>query len=250
MDRVDLAAPGMRATPPRGAAARGPAARRRLQPHARPPRGGAPRGRPRRPARPGAGARAHRPGPPRRGQPGADRDPAAARGDDDATRRPRCARSCRRPSGSPPRRWRSCCTSPASCARPRSTTTACPRARLAGRRLRRAHRHPRALPPPRRSVPTLTDEEQLVIYRVTQESLSNVAQHSGATHVDVELSFVGRTVLRVARRRLAASTTGAGQRPRAAASAASALRHARARAARRRPPRPSSPRPARAPPSN
>ena len=47
------------------------------------------------------------------------------------------------------------------------------------------------------SVPNLSDEEQLVIYRVTQESLSNVAQHSGARHVDVELSFVGRTVLRI-----------------------------------------------------
>jgi two-component system sensor histidine kinase UhpB len=47
------------------------------------------------------------------------------------------------------------------------------------------------------TVPRLSDEEQLVIYRVTQESLSNVAQHAGARHVDVELSFVGRTVLRV-----------------------------------------------------
>ena len=47
------------------------------------------------------------------------------------------------------------------------------------------------------SVPQLSDEEQLVIYRVTQESLSNVAQHAAARHVDVELSFVGRTVLRV-----------------------------------------------------
>jgi two-component system sensor histidine kinase UhpB len=47
------------------------------------------------------------------------------------------------------------------------------------------------------AVPPLSDEEQLVIYRVTQESLSNIAQHSGARHVDVELSFVGRTILRV-----------------------------------------------------
>jgi two-component system sensor histidine kinase UhpB len=47
------------------------------------------------------------------------------------------------------------------------------------------------------SIPKLSDEEQLVIYRVTQESLSNVAQHSRATTVDVELSFVGRTVLRI-----------------------------------------------------
>jgi two-component system sensor histidine kinase UhpB len=45
--------------------------------------------------------------------------------------------------------------------------------------------------------PKLSDEEQLVIYRVTQESLSNIAQHSGASRVDVELNFVGRTVLRV-----------------------------------------------------
>jgi two-component system sensor histidine kinase UhpB len=46
--------------------------------------------------------------------------------------------------------------------------------------------------------PHLTDDQQLVIYRVTQESLSNVAQHAGARNVSVELSFVGRTVLRVA----------------------------------------------------
>ena len=50
---------------------------------------------------------------------------------------------------------------------------------------------------PTGDLPTLSDEEQLVIYRVTQESLSNIAQHAGASRVDVELSFVGRTVLRV-----------------------------------------------------
>ena len=47
------------------------------------------------------------------------------------------------------------------------------------------------------SLPDLSDEEQLVIYRVTQESLSNVVQHSDADRVDVELTFIGRTVLRV-----------------------------------------------------
>jgi two-component system sensor histidine kinase UhpB len=43
----------------------------------------------------------------------------------------------------------------------------------------------------------LSDEEQLVIYRVTQESLSNIAQHAKAANVRVELSFTGRTVLKV-----------------------------------------------------
>jgi two-component system, NarL family, sensor histidine kinase UhpB len=43
----------------------------------------------------------------------------------------------------------------------------------------------------------LSDEEQLVIYRVTQESLSNIAQHARAKNVRVELSFTGRTVLKV-----------------------------------------------------
>jgi two-component system, NarL family, sensor histidine kinase UhpB len=49
----------------------------------------------------------------------------------------------------------------------------------------------------RGTVPKLTPEQQLVIYRVTQESLSNIAQHANARNVDVELSFVGRTVLRI-----------------------------------------------------
>jgi len=46
-------------------------------------------------------------------------------------------------------------------------------------------------------VPNLTPEKQLVIYRVTQESLSNIAQHAEAQTVDVELSFIGQTVLRI-----------------------------------------------------
>jgi two-component system sensor histidine kinase UhpB len=50
---------------------------------------------------------------------------------------------------------------------------------------------------PRGTVPRLSPEQQLVIYRVTQESLSNVAQHAMARNVEVELSFIGRTVLRV-----------------------------------------------------
>ena len=46
-------------------------------------------------------------------------------------------------------------------------------------------------------LPMLSDEEQLVIYRVTQESLSNIVQHACASRVDVELSSIGRTVLRI-----------------------------------------------------
>jgi two-component system sensor histidine kinase UhpB len=49
----------------------------------------------------------------------------------------------------------------------------------------------------RGTMPKLTPEQQLVIYRVTQEGLSNVAQHAAARKVDVELSFIGRTVLRI-----------------------------------------------------
>ena len=43
----------------------------------------------------------------------------------------------------------------------------------------------------------MTPEQQLVVYRVTQESLSNIAQHAQARTVDVELSFIGRTMLRI-----------------------------------------------------
>jgi two-component system, NarL family, sensor histidine kinase UhpB len=46
-------------------------------------------------------------------------------------------------------------------------------------------------------MPHLSPEQQLVIYRVTQEGLSNVAQHAEAGKVEVELSFIGRTVLRI-----------------------------------------------------
>jgi two-component system sensor histidine kinase UhpB len=49
----------------------------------------------------------------------------------------------------------------------------------------------------RGAVPKLTPEQQLAIYRVTQESLSNIAQHAGARSVEVELSFIGRILLRI-----------------------------------------------------
>jgi two-component system sensor histidine kinase UhpB len=49
----------------------------------------------------------------------------------------------------------------------------------------------------RGEVPRMSPEQQLVIYRVTQESLSNIAHHANAKAVDVELSFIGRTLLRI-----------------------------------------------------
>jgi two-component system sensor histidine kinase UhpB len=49
----------------------------------------------------------------------------------------------------------------------------------------------------RGTLPVLSPEQQLVIYRVTQESLSNIAQHAEAQTVEVELSFIGRTILRI-----------------------------------------------------
>jgi two-component system sensor histidine kinase UhpB len=45
--------------------------------------------------------------------------------------------------------------------------------------------------------PKLSPEKQLTVYRIVQESLSNVANHADARKVHVELGFVGRIVLRV-----------------------------------------------------
>jgi two-component system sensor histidine kinase UhpB len=55
----------------------------------------------------------------------------------------------------------------------------------------RATFHPQGAPT------RLSAEQQLAIYRVTQEGLSNIARHASAQRVRVELSFVGRTVLRI-----------------------------------------------------
>ncbi len=47
------------------------------------------------------------------------------------------------------------------------------------------------------TVRDLTPEQQLVLYRVTQESLSNIAQHAQATKVDIVLAFARGTVLAI-----------------------------------------------------
>ena len=80
--------------------------------------------RPARHARAGGGAPPARARPPRRGQPGAHRDPAAPRGARPGRPRPSARRRSPSSSGSSTRRWTSCSTSLASCARRRSTTTA------------------------------------------------------------------------------------------------------------------------------
>lgn len=57
--------------------------------------------------------------------------------------------------------------------------------------LRIRHRIPETIPP-------LSDEAELVVYRVAQESLTNAARHAGATRIDFSLEQSGRSlVLRV-----------------------------------------------------
>ena len=126
-----------------------------------------------------------------------------------------------------------------------------PGARLAGRGLRRAHRHRRALLAPRpgaRRSPTRSSSSSTASRR---RACPTSPSTRGARHVDVELSFVGRTSCAI-------TDDGYGFEPGQSGATAAArtrrrprpLGHARARAARRRPPRPSSPRPERGPRSN
>ena len=58
-----------------------------------------------------------------------------------------------------------------------------------------------------RPVPPMRDELQLAIYRVTQEALTNVARHSAARRVDVELDVADREV------RLSVQDDGRGASP-------------------------------------
>jgi signal transduction histidine kinase len=60
-----------------------------------------------------------------------------------------------------------------------------------------------------RPVPAMRDELQVAIYRVTQEALTNVARHSAARHVDVQLDVEDRAL------RLSVQDDGRGASPEA-----------------------------------
>ena len=102
--------------------------------------------------------------------------------DDAPTRRPACATSCRRPRRSPRRRWRSCCTL-ARQLRPTALDDHGLVPALAsqvadfGERTGIRSR----FTPPRRRCRCSPTRSSSCIYRVTQESLSNVVQHAGAS---------------------------------------------------------------------
>jgi two-component system sensor histidine kinase UhpB len=84
-------------------------------------------------------------------------------------------------------------------------------------------------------IPPLNPDQQLVIYRVTQESLSNIAQHAGASNVSVVLSFVGRIILKITDDGSGFLGTGQEAQARAAAMAASAATAARNNGSAKRP---------------
>ncbi len=144
MEQVDAAElRGRPAMPPRPDDG-GHAPLPRLRRHARPARGGALANGRRRAARPGGRARADRARPPRRGQPGAHRRRPATSGHG-AERAAGAARGTARDTrGRDPGDAGAAAASPASCGRPRSTTTASPR--RCARRSRTSAGRPRSPP--------------------------------------------------------------------------------------------------------
>ena len=185
----------------------GGADRARLPADDAPARGRAAAGRVGGAAGPGGGAGAGRARPPRRGQPVADRAAAAARGGARGGAAGARGRSWRRPRRSPTRRCGSCSRSPASCARPRSTTSAWPR-RSPARSSSSRRGEIEAELAAEGDFSDLDDDVQLVVYRVAQEALSNAARHSGAERVDG-----ARCAARGRRRRARRSPTTAAASP-------------------------------------
>ena len=153
-------------------------------------------------------------------------------------------RAARDPGASPRRRWRSCCAWPASCAPSRSTTSASapPCARQVddfGRRAGLAT----SLRLPAAGLEDLDADEQIVVYRVVQEGLSNVARHAGARTVRVERRAPSGADASCASPTTATASTPGAPRPRRPRRSTGMRERARPR---RRPRATSSPRPARA----
>ena len=165
---------------------------------ARADRGGAPARRPAAAAGPGGGAKARRARPPRRGQPGAHGHPAAAGGaHPDRTAAPRTSSPRRR--GWRTRRWASCCSSRASCG-----PTALddhgfvPAIEEQLRRFKAQYGIETSLRLDG-ELDDLRHDQQLVLYRVTQEALNNVVRHAVPSSVSVEIARVdGSVALKVA----------------------------------------------------
>ena len=141
---------------------------------------------------------AHRPGPPRRGQPGADRDPAAPLGDDRRRARTGCARSCRRPRSSS----RQAMDELLALARQLRPTALDDHGLIAALASQVADFGQRtgdadALPPPRRAPDALRRGAARDLPRRRRRASPTSPSTPAPRDVDVELSFVGRTMLRV-----------------------------------------------------
>ena len=170
----------------------------RLQPHARPPARGAPRRRRGGPARPGGGA--PRASPRTSTTRSTRRSPRSccAWRRRSRTRRPTLRRELRRDQAArQPGDGRAAAARPPAAPHRARRPRPDPRPAHAGARLRRAHGHRRGLPPARRHAAAVGRPAARHLPRRAGEPLQRGAALGRRVASHVELSFVGRTVLRV-----------------------------------------------------